>query len=128
MAIQTSKPDVIPARDEEVIPAAEEKVFDKVWVRRCNIQAPLNGEADVAVVLAKYRLVDEGTEDERKEAGPKNYKLKVNDLYGAAEFEDVQMSELQTVLAAATTEQKLGIATTALLAAIEALGKDKEVI
>jgi hypothetical protein len=121
MAIQATTP--------EVVPATEEKVFDKVWVKRCAIMAPdPNRDANISVRLCNYRVLNEGTEEEVKELGPGEKDLRVQGLFSNAEFDESQMTTLMGLLATATIKQKMGIVTTALLDAVESIGKEEGVI
>ena len=69
-------------------------VYDRVWLRECVISAPqIGGEAEARVMLARYRVTEEGVE----EAPAEPLRLHLRDLLSGADA-DPDLAAVVTAL------------------------------
>jgi len=114
--ITTTKPTVVPATDE--------KKYDKIWVRRIVIQAPNpNGKVNANVNLVAYREVEaeiEGKKVIRRElAQGEGIEFRLLDVYSQADYNPEQITPLINLLDEATDAERIGILATVLLNVVE---------
>jgi len=71
-------------------------VYDRVWMRECVIQASqIGGEAEARVMLARYRLTDDGVE----EAPAEPLRLHLRDLLAGADADPDLAAALAAIMA-----------------------------
>ena len=80
-------------------------VYDRIWLREVVISAPqIGGEAEARVMLARYRLTDDGVE----EAPSEPLRLHLKDLLAGADADPdlaAAISAIMTYVAKAGVEQ-----------------------
>ena len=80
-------------------------VYDRIWLRECVIQASqIGGEAEARVMLARYRVTDDGVE----EAPAEPLRLHLTDLLAGADADPdlaAAISAIMTYVAKAGIEQ-----------------------
>lgn len=126
-------PGSITPTEPKVVPADEEKTFDKVRVRRLLLESfDPNRPARLRSGLIFYR---ETTQDDGEggtivvlEDDKNPVQLQVDDLYNTATFDAPGLNDVLQAVADATPVQALGIAVAAVQAAAEKFAKDQELI
>jgi len=118
MPVQLSSPAVPPASQEASYPHA--------WFPRILIEAPdPNRDAEVHVEIVPFRDLEKGG----KELMPNcRRRMHLERLFAESDFDEKQVEAVSQVLAGATVAQKLGLAQVVIYAALEAKGKEMEVL
>jgi len=109
-----------------VTPACESACYPHAWFPRIVIEAPdPNRDAEVHVEIAPFRELEKGV----KELMPNcRRRMHLERLFAESDFDEKQVEAVSQVLAGATVAQKLGLAQVVIYAALEAKGKEMEVL
>ena len=108
-----------------VVPATNEKVYPLIWISRTRIiSEDCNGDTNANVCLRKYRVLEDGT----NEFGPEQIEFQIEGVYANSEFDPTQMETLGTMLATATSAQKLGMLSALLISTVEGVAKERNLI